>query len=344
MPSTKTSSAGIAPEGYSQASASGSQAASSLQPSLELLASLGIKVRDFAYENTLPAIIPVPRVPRQVQPAPSALKRSYRDWDEEAEDLQRSHSVLMPSGKQSFQSKRTPPKKSRSLERKATEPLGEGAIQYTRTLERITIGEVRSLVSSIQAPAFPATPRRRFSASPPTSPITPSLSQIASQESELVQTPSAIPFVIHVDDTSMIPASQLDSESQGPSVHPVPYSQFELSPRPSSRSSSRGFLSHPPSPQQPSTSRLLDPFIESPPLIKESEGHRGGRKSRDCGIVGKAPSPNRYQLRQRPILSSRTSTCSRYTHQPYPLMASVKGTPSPTPSNSLPQRTRHGRR
>ncbi|KAF8843083.1 hypothetical protein BDN67DRAFT_1001112 [Paxillus ammoniavirescens] len=334
---TKISSVMISPEEYSQAPPSNIQAASSLQPSPEFLASLGIKVRDFAYENTLPAITPVPRMPRQVQPAPRALKRSQRDWDDARDDSQSSHSIGTPSGPQPSQSRRTPPKKSKSLERKPTEPLEQGAVQYTRTLERMAICEMRSLVSSIQTTAFPATPRRRFSVSPPTSPITPSLSQIASQESELVRTPSAIPFIMHVDDTSMIPASQLDSESQTMPIHPMLYSQFALSPQPSPRPPSPEFTSRSPSPRQASPSGLIDPFLALPPPVNESGRDRRGRKNRERGTVNTTPSPNRYQLRQRPILSSRTS------YAPYPLLPPVKRTQSPT-SNSLVRRTRHGLR
>ena len=60
-------------EECSQAPTSSATVAFSQQPSPEFLMSLGIKARDFAYENTLPAIVPVPRVPRQVQPAPRVL-------------------------------------------------------------------------------------------------------------------------------------------------------------------------------------------------------------------------------------------------------------------------------
>ncbi|KIL00505.1 hypothetical protein PAXRUDRAFT_821593 [Paxillus rubicundulus Ve08.2h10] len=333
---TKISSVVMSPEEYSQAPLSKIQAASSLQPSSEFLASLGIKVRDFAYENTLPAIAPVPRMPRQVQPAPRALKRSQRDWEDAREDLQGSHSIGTLSGPQPFQSRRTP---SKSLERKPTEPLEQGTVQYTRTLERIAIYEMRSIVSSIQATAFPATRRQSLSASPPTSPITPSLPQVASQESELVQTPPAIPFIIHMDDTSTIPASQLDSESQAMSVHPMLFSQFALSPQPSPRPSSPDFTSHSPLPQQASPSGLVDPFLELLHPVDESGKGCRGRKNRDRGTVSATPSSNRYELRQRPILSSRTSTL----YAPYPLLPPVKRTQRPT-SKSLPQRTRHGLR
>ncbi|KAG1728229.1 hypothetical protein EDB19DRAFT_1941416 [Suillus lakei] len=56
---------------------------SSQQPTIEMLQSLGIKVRDFAYESTLPPIAPVPQVPRQTQPSARPLKRTRGDWEEE---------------------------------------------------------------------------------------------------------------------------------------------------------------------------------------------------------------------------------------------------------------------
>src|SRR5277367_6589159 len=42
------------------------------QPHPSTLAAYGIKVRDFAYESTLPPVAIVPRVPRQIQPDPRA--------------------------------------------------------------------------------------------------------------------------------------------------------------------------------------------------------------------------------------------------------------------------------
>ncbi|PFH51295.1 hypothetical protein AMATHDRAFT_85206, partial [Amanita thiersii Skay4041] len=52
----------------------GSEPPSSQQPDAQWLASLGIKVRDFAYESTLPPIAPVYYLPRQIQPDPRALR------------------------------------------------------------------------------------------------------------------------------------------------------------------------------------------------------------------------------------------------------------------------------
>ncbi|KAF8138368.1 hypothetical protein EV363DRAFT_524398 [Boletus edulis] len=193
----------ISSQEYSQAPPIGATARSQ-QPSPEFLGSLGIKVRDFAYENTLPAIVPVPRVPRQVQPAPvRALKRLQRDWDDKEGTL----NSLSPSVVGS--------KKHKSLERRPTEPLQEPVVQHTRTLERITVKRVCSILTPPSRSTLPTTPRTRFSASPPTSPLTP-LSRFASLESEPVQTSPAYPFVVHVNDTSMVPASQLDAEDSQP--------------------------------------------------------------------------------------------------------------------------------
>lgn len=305
----------ISSQEYSQAPTSGAQVVFSQQPSPEFLMSLGIKVRDFAYENTLPAIAPVPRVPRQVQPAPRASKRSQRDWDDNGGSL----NSLSPAQPLSGQ---TGCKKPRSLERKSTEPLQETAVQHTRTLERITVKGVCSILTPPLRRTLPATPRTQLSASPPTSPLTPPLSHLTSQESEFVQTPPTIPFVIHVDDTSMITASQHDSESQPLSLHPVLYTRFTLDSR-----SSPGCSPVPHPPQNASPVPLIAPSLEPPSPIRESGTDSRVGKRRGSGSAGTTV-PNRYQLRQRPIPPSRASTLSRCWHQA-----------SSTPK-SLPRRTR----
>ena len=288
----------IPPEEYSQAATSGAQVACSQQPSPELLMSLGIKVRDFAYESTLPAIVPVPRVPRQVQPAPRALKRLQRDWD----DKEGSLNSLSPMQSLSGQ---TGSKKPRSLERKPTEPLQEPAVHRTRALERITGKRVCPIITPLSRRTLSTTPRTRLSATPPTSPLTPPLSHLASQESEFVHTPPTFPFVVHVDDTSTIPASQLDSESQSVSLQPVLYTRFALDSR-----SSPGSSLAPSLPQNAPSAPLTAPFLELPSPIKESGADPRVHKRRGRATMDTTP-PKRYQLRQRPIPSSRASTVSR---------------------------------
>ena len=299
-------------EECSQAPTSSATVAFSQQPSPEFLMSLGIKARDFAYENTLPAIVPVPRVPRQVQPAPRVLKRLQRDWDDKEGPL----SSLSPARPLSGQ---TGPKKRRSLEREPTEPLQEPVVQHTRTLERITVKRVCSIFSLPPRSTLPATLRTRFSVSPPTSPLTPPPSHLESQESELIQTPPALPFVAHIDNTSLVPASQLDSASQPLSHHPALYTRLTLDSHSSPDCSPAPSL-----PQNASPTPLLSSFLGLPSPLKES----GICKRR--GIVGTAPPPpNRYQLRQRPIPSSRVFPLSRHSHQA-----------STSPSKSLARRAR----
>ena len=307
-------------EESSQAPTSGATVAFSQQPSPEFLMSLGIKVRDFAYENTLPAIVPVPRVPRQVQPAPRALKRPQRDWDDKEGPLNSSSPVRSLSGQRG-------PKKPRSLVREPTEPLQEPVVQHTRTLGRITVKRVCSIFTVPSRGTLPTTLRTRFSASPPTSPLTPPPSHLASQEPELVQTSPAFPFVARVNDTSMIPASQLDSASQPLSHHPALYTRFTLDSR-----SSLGRSPPPSLPQNASPAPLMSSLLELPTPLKDSGVDPRVREHRGRGIVGTAPPPpNRYQLRQRPIPSTRVPTLSRHSHQ------------ASSPTKSLPRRTRRVR-
>lgn len=56
------------------------------QPTLDDLSSLGVKVRDFAYESTLPPVQPYRRYPRQDQPESGSLKRSREDAHQTSEE------------------------------------------------------------------------------------------------------------------------------------------------------------------------------------------------------------------------------------------------------------------
>ena len=295
----------------SQTPTSGTTAVSSQQPTPEFLMTLGIKVRDFAYENTLPAIVPVPRVPRQVQPAPRTLKRLQRDWDDKEGSLNSSSSVRPLST-------RTSGKKPRSLERKATEPLQEPVVQHTRTLERITVKRVCPIVNPPSRSTLPTTPRSRFPASPPTSPLTPPPSHFALQESGVVHTSPIFPIVVHVENPGVIPVS----ESQP--LHPVLYTGF------TSESRSSPGCSPVPSQQNPPPAPLRSSFLELPSPAKELEANPRVRRRRGVETRTVPPS-NRYQLRQRPNPSPRVSPLSRCSHQASNI------------SMSLPRRTRRTR-
>jgi hypothetical protein len=107
-----------------------SQQPTNTQPTASMLASMGIKVRDFAYESTLPPLASVPRVPRQVQPCPRPmLKRIRRDHGETF--VERSHSQVEPGPSNGEGSK-----KAKVLERTVTEPANEIDEYSTTTCER----------------------------------------------------------------------------------------------------------------------------------------------------------------------------------------------------------------
>ncbi|KAG9317364.1 hypothetical protein JVU11DRAFT_1563 [Chiua virens] len=294
-------------EENSQAPASSGPSASSQQPSPERLKSFGIKVRDFAYESTLPAIrpvscsLPLARVPRQRQPAvaPRALKRSQRDWDVQEGP---SNSLSSP---QSLLGQRAT-KKAGCLERKPTEPLEEPEPPRPRALGGRTLKRLYSFIASSPRKPLP-TPSRKFSASPPTSPLTPPLSH----------TPPGFPFVVHVEDTS---ALQLDSGPQPLSRRPSVYTKVTLDARPS-----LSFSSAPSPPQNARPVPLINSSLERTHPNQESGADpRHVRKRRGRGTAGTMPPSHQYYLRQRPTSTSRARTQSRVSHQ-------VSSTPRPQP-------------
>ena len=171
--------------------------AASEQPSVAMLASLGIKVRDFAYESKLPPIQPIYRHPRQIQPAVvrTTLKRQ---WAESGEDDIFSQSSSQPETSQ------------KKLERTSTEP----AIPPHDSTD-IDDYEYDSLHTDSQQPN-----------NCPGSQMPPSIFE--SQESEpYVDTPLVTPkgsLQWPVADTSDIPESQLDAESQSTALEPASHS------------------------------------------------------------------------------------------------------------------------
>ena len=236
----------------------------SQQPSPEYLASLGIKVRDFAYENTLPPIVPVPRMPRQVQPEPLPRKRNVRGRDDESNHGESSSRPTKPNSR---------------LERKATEPLDKEALEYAQALElQISFRTVHSLTR----PVVPSSVR---SATPlqglPVSPLT-SFSQEESQESELVQTPSPMKLVGH--DAIILSASQTptpDVVSCDSPPQPVPLS-----------------FSTPSSPQPPPGFAFEDLFVESQPASPPRK-RRGTRRTSEAPSPGRYYLRRRPSARSR---------------------------------------------
>ena len=166
--------------------------AASEQPSVALLASLGIKVRDFAYESKLPPIQPIYRHPRQIQPAVvrTTLKRQ---WAESGEDDYFSQSSSQPETSQ------------KRLERTSTEPAIPPVPDST------DIDDYDGFYTDSQPNKYPESQQMPL-------PI------FESQESEpYVDTPLVTPKGSRqwpIADTSNIPASQLDAESQSADLEP----------------------------------------------------------------------------------------------------------------------------
>jgi hypothetical protein len=177
--------------------------AASEQPTVAMLASLGIKVRDFAYESKLPPIQPIYRHPRQIQPAVvrTALKRQ---WAELGEDDFFSQPSSQPETSQ------------KKLERTSTEP----AIPPAHDSTDIDDDECDSLTDSQQANNYAGSQQMP-------------LSVFESQGSEpYVDTPLVTPkgsLQWPVADTSNIPASQLDAESQSTALEPASHSLLKFS-------------------------------------------------------------------------------------------------------------------
>ncbi|KAH7916274.1 hypothetical protein BJ138DRAFT_1139973 [Hygrophoropsis aurantiaca] len=327
----------------------------SQQPTPEVLAQLGIKVRDFAYESTLPPIAPIPRVPRQMQPGPRPLKRAQRDWDDGNDDSSTSSRCHNYGGRLSPDMHvNAGQRKSKSLERKVTEPLEP--IQSLPSRRTLGFTELSQYRSNIPGPsAFAPAPRasaRSFSNSPPTSPLNPPSFQDLSQESESIVTPVSSPNnSIHwnVTDVSLIPASQLDTESQAYCPEMLSYSQMGLSPAVALPVSPA--ISPVParaSPPRPTSIIPSDPFTnssllgEQPTNSPSPSGHAD--RNRKPSTASSPSTPARYLLRRRSQLSSHTPTRSRYPH-PHPYAPSARSSPSKKGSqktSTRPRRIRNG--
>lgn len=296
--------------------------AASQQPTVEILQSLGIKVRDFAYESTLPPIASIPRVPRQIQPSARPLKRTSREWDEE--NGAPSSSSRPPFGRES--------KKPNALVRRPTEPLEFDPPASKCTTESADLTRPFPFGSQLPFPASCRTPSKAPSASPPTSPLFGSPSQEASQESELVMTPPGAESW-NIEDTSSIPASQLDTEPLSLVPEEISYSQAGLSPQPSQPDTS--FLTPMRSSVSPlcvsSPSQAVDTLDSSHLIPQISNSPRRCVKTPTKVSTERA---SRYLLRRRSLLSVHAPTRSRY---PHPLTPTKKRSPKASP---LPRRRR----
>ncbi|KAH9899653.1 hypothetical protein C8Q73DRAFT_724972 [Cubamyces lactineus] len=300
-----------------------------------LVATYGIKVRDFAYENTLPPVTTVPRFSVQTQPRPRTLKRT-RDMLEGHDDGEESdvedptvHRTwyIDSSGTGVSRSSRYR-KRTQALARTLTEPADEvPPSQGFNTREGgFAIPYSQRPVSprpQSQAAPCPTTPHRpnRHAQTSSLSPLTiaekvsssQASQQVESQETESwVDTPLVTPNGSlqwpTVQNTSAIPASQLESVlPQLPAEDDVTLSQLGFSPE---RSQLAQHVA--PSPAGTPSRRPVDPQLPpptqfrhrtpSPAKSRQSSGSPSRRSPRPRGSGARQdqpPSP-RYHLRQRP--------------------------------------------
>ncbi|OAX44031.1 hypothetical protein K503DRAFT_765354 [Rhizopogon vinicolor AM-OR11-026] len=304
--------------------------AASQQPTVEMLQSLGILVRDFAYESTLPPIAPVPRVPRQIQPSARPLKRAGGE----------ATSSHPPFSREATNACTETNRKPNSLVRKPTEPLEEFELPVPKRMRCADLSRPFLLGSQLPFRTFRRTPPKTPIASPPTSPLFGSPSQESSQEasqaSQLVKTPTGAESW-HIEDTSSISASQLDTDSSAFVPEEIFYSQVGLSPQPSQPATS--FLTPMRSPVSSlcvSPPSQADDTLDSSHLIPQipnspREHHRG---IKNPTVKASTERSSRYFLRRRSLLSVHAPTRSRY---PHPLTPTKKGSPKASP---LPPRRR----
>ncbi|KAI0335670.1 hypothetical protein GY45DRAFT_1333627 [Cubamyces sp. BRFM 1775] len=307
-----------------------------------LVATYGIKVRDFAYENTLPPVTTVPRFSVQTQPRPRTLKRT-RDMLEGHDDGEESdvedptvHRTwyIDSSGTGVSRSSRYR-KRTQALARTLTEPADEvPPSQGFNTREGgFTIPYSQRPASPkphAQAAPYPTTPHKpnRHAQTSSLSPLTvaeivsPSQAsqQVESQETESwVDTPLVTPNGSlqwpTVQNTSAIPASQLESVlPQLPAEEDVTLSQLGFSPE---RSQPAHYAA--PSPAGTPSRRPVDPQLPppaqfrhrtpSPTKSRQSSGSPSRRSPRSGGSgahLEQPPSP-RYHLRQRPPGGANTN-------------------------------------
>jgi hypothetical protein len=282
------------------------------QPSIATLASYGIKVRDFAYESTLPPIAPIPRVPRQVQPGPRPLKRARKEYDND-EDTPSSLPSQPQAGPSAGAGVKTAAgsRKSKPLERKVTEPASDSdSTKLPSTHGRVFTGldsydpparkPLRSHHSTIQYPA--GTPPPLTSQSHDNLDLHPPSEHASQVDEPYIPTPQVTPNgSLHWP----VPSCFLDDNSQSP----IPCTGLDLASRASMtnelplRDKSSVNLLFPPVTQSPS---LLPPphIVLSKPVAPSSARQR----TSSSPIPAPKPSPpsspgsppQRYHLRKRP--------------------------------------------
>lgn len=300
-----------------------------------MLAKYGVKVRDFAYESTLPPIAPVPRVPRQVQPGPRPLKRARRDPDNEDDPFTQSKS----GGDSNVEGDL--PRKFKHLERQLTEPDISSSQRPTHTREFHNLSLCESSIAESSRSRTPT----QFQSMPPLtvysdlSPASQPTLQCDSQESEpYVDTPVVTPngsLQWPIVYNNAVPSSQLDQDSQADVPSHISYTQLGLEySLPAGEPSRRDR-----SPLTPSCSPIA-PSSPPVPTNREISGqrhpplpHRHTQPS-----LQSATAPSRYYLRKRPTATA-PHTPTKLHSQPRHTTA----TASPRQQHSFTVQSAHSR-
>ncbi|KDQ64361.1 hypothetical protein JAAARDRAFT_52315 [Jaapia argillacea MUCL 33604] len=343
-------------------------------PFAAVLAQHGIKVRDFAYESTLPPIPSIPRVRRPTQAGPRPLKRARRNngtQDDEDDEL------LLQGGSAIGVISRLGPvaKRPRVLERTPTEPannennllprreLGFADLSQYKPQDSQGLGSSNvysfSQQSSMFQPSQPRTPLRTQPFAPVATPICypdrqdiPALSQPMfydpSQESEpYIDTPLVTPngsMHFPVADNSEIPPSQLDTNSQLPVPDDITYSQLGFS---SPLSQPADLESTPP--PRPGQMHTPPPQLATPSprrITTLSSPH--GKSPRLIPLTSDPPipitSPSPQPSPTRKPRSRRQTQPSHPTSSPRYFLRKRQASPAPSPSSRPRTRSSGGSR
>lgn len=295
----------------------------------------GIKIRDFAYDNTLPPVTTVPRFSVQVQPRPRILQRARdmiastgrddgEESDEEDPSFQRTF-YIDSSGTGTSHTSRY--RKKGTLARTLTEPADEQPLPSQGFNTRPFIFPQPSYAMRQPSPPrprpggaqFPTTPNKAGRRSPQgelspinTFPQSQPSTLGESQESEpYIDTPLVTPngsLQWPLQNTSALPSSHLESVLPQLADPDVTMSQLGSTPERSQRprvtpqaveSPSRRQLRNPHLPP-PAEFRTRTP---TPAKSRPSSGSPGARVTRSGAAcpapLQDAPAP-RYYLRQRP--------------------------------------------
>ncbi|KAH0587849.1 hypothetical protein H2248_006604 [Termitomyces sp. 'cryptogamus'] len=257
------------------------------QAHADLLAELGIKVRDFAYESKLPPVQPY-RV-RQIQPGPRPLKRSRKDGEEDV-----STAIETAEGSLSRKSK---------LKREDTEP--DVTQHQPRRPRTLGFFNVRCDPDANPSQSQPAeySQLNNFSQSQP----------LDSQDSDpYVVTPTVTPngSLQWPDATiSEIPASQLDTVSQANDPELFTYSQLGMSEAETEYPDTTGTglvgILTPMSSLSSLASDVLPRF--SNPFDSQPSNTYSRSSTASPSPQQSATQTSRYQLRRRPIPHSPQS-------------------------------------